>query len=125
MKFNIDGVDYNVLVTDIKRNGKIKASKLSGEVKSGEMFRDIVGTYYGYTFDVATDRLSPTDYDALYEVLTAPVASHTVIMPYGRSTIKLKVYVDSVSDTLVRDADERLWSGLKVNLIAKKPSRRP
>lgn len=127
MKFTVDGIEYNVLVTSLSRSGKVKESKLSGDVKSGNRFRDIIGTYYNYEMEIGTDRLSPADYDALYEVLTAPVESHTVALPYGRNgTMEFEAYVQQVDDDLKRDADAaRMWAGMTVTFYAKRPQRRP
>lgn len=126
MKFTVDGIEYNVLVTSLSRSGKVKESKLSGDVKSGNRFRDIIGTYYNYEMEIGTDRLSPADYDSLYEVLTAPVESHTVSLPYGRNgTMEFEAYIQQVDDDLKRDDAERMWAGMTVTFYAKRPQRRP
>lgn len=127
MKITVDGKSYTVLVTSLSRRGSVKESKLSGDVKSGARFRDIIGTYYSYEMKIGTDRLSATDYDALYEVLSAPVESHKVSLPYGRSgTISFDAYVQTVDDELKSDtANGRVWEKLKVTFYAKAPQRRP
>ena len=76
MKFSIDGQEFNVIVTELARKGRVSESKLSGDVKSGAHFRDIIGTYYDYEMTVGSNALSETEYDALFEILTAPVESH-------------------------------------------------
>ena len=126
MIFTVDGLQYTAFVTELSRKATVKESKLSGDVKSGEHFRDIIGTYYDYTMKVGTDQLSETEYDALYELLTSPVESHTVILPYGRSTLEFVAYIDSVSDTLKSDRNAgRNWTDLSISFHAKKPQRRP
>lgn len=82
MKFSIDGQEFNVIVTELARKGRVSESKLSGDVKSGAHFRDIIGTYYDYEMTVGSNALSETEYDALFEILTAPVESHEVVLPY-------------------------------------------
>lgn len=127
MKLTVDGIEYDVLVTSLSRRGKIKESKLSGDVKSGNRFRDLIGTYYDYEMEIGTDRLSPEDYDALYEILTAPVESHTVSLPYGRSeSMEFEAYIQTVDDNLKNDTTSgRVWGNLAVSFYAKKPQRRP
>lgn len=127
MKLTLDGLEYDVFVSALSRKARIKESKLSGDVKSGNRFRDIVGTYYDYEMEIATDRLSPADYDALYEVLTAPQAAHIVSLPYGRTgMLEFEAYIQSVGDELKRENDpERAWSNLSVTFTAKRPQRRP
>lgn len=89
MKFSIDGQEFNVIVTELARKGRVSESKLSGDVKSGAHFRDIIGTYYDYEMTVGSNALSETEYDALFEILTAPVESHEVVLPYGSNSIEL------------------------------------
>lgn len=126
MKFTVDGKEYNVFVTQLNRHAKVKESSLSGDVKSGEHFRDIVGTYYDYDLTVATDSLSQEDYDSLYEVLSAPQASHTVILPYGRATLEFEAYIEDLSDSMKSDRPTgRNWGDLSISFYAKKPQRRP
>ena len=126
MKFTVDNVQYNALVTSLNRSARIKESKLSGDVKSGRHFRDLVGTYYDYDMEIATDRLSQVEYDSLYEALTAPVESHVVILPYGRTTLQFDAYIQSVDDSYIADnGADRLWGNLSVKFYAIKPQRRP
>ena len=126
MKFTVDNVQYNALVTSLNRSARIKESKLSGDVKSGRHFRDLVGTYYDYDMEIATDRLSQAESDSLYEALTAPVESHVVILPYGRTTLQFDAYIQSVGDSYIADnGTDRLWGNLSVKFYAIKPQRRP
>lgn len=126
MKLTVDNVQYNVLVTSLNRSARIKESKLSGDVKSGRHFRDLVGTYYDYDMEIATDRLSQAEYDSLYEALTAPVESHVVILPYGRTALQFDAYIQSVDDSCIADnGTDRLWGNLSVKFYAIKPQRRP
>lgn len=125
MKFTIDGQEFNVIVTELRRLGKVKDSKLSGDVKSGAHFRDIVGTYYDYEMSIGSNALSETEYDALYEVLTAPVESHEVTLPFGMSNLSFRAYIEDADDRHIADnGKERLWGELSVKFYAQKPQRR-
>lgn len=127
MKLTVDGVCYTVFVESVRRTGVVKESKVSGDLKSGTRFRDIVGTYYHYELSVATDRLSPTEYDALYDVLTSPTPSHAVALPYGRNgVLEFDAYIEQVNDDLLADHEtERVWGNLTIKFKAKAPQRRP
>lgn len=126
MKFTVDSKEYNVFVTGLSRKIRVVESDLSGDVKSGEHFRDMVGSYCDYEMTIGTDRLSPTDYDALVEVLADPKESHTVTLPYGRSTLTFEAYIEDISDELKSDRKgEQNWVGLSIGFYAKKPYRRP
>lgn len=126
MKFKVEGREFNVFVTELSRTARVEESSLSGDVRSGEHFRDMVGTYYDYDMTIGTDSLSETEYDDLYETLTAPVESRVVELPYGRGSIVFEAYIDSVGDKLVsKRKGMARWGELDVKFRAKRPQRRP
>ena len=120
----IDGHSYNVAVTGIKRKAAVLDGKNAGRVLSGRMVRDIIGTYYNYDVSFGTSLLSPTDYDALYELLTAPVDYHTIIIPYGQESLTYQAYVANASDTLRRMTENyNHWGDLTITFTAMEPQR--
>lgn len=124
--FTIDGRTYAIDIVSLKRKGAVLDTEESGRVKTGEMIRDIIGTYYNYDIVFGWSTLSPEDYDDLYDTLTAPVESHTVTFPYGQSVLTFQAYVSNASDELAKMSDAvNKWSGLTVSFVAKKPERRP
>ena len=120
MTITMDGVPYRLRVKlgTLRRSFRIEESERSGMVKSGEEFRDIIGTYYDYAMDV--------DYDAFFEAVSAPVEAHTVTLPYGQETLTYQAMVSAGEDKQ-RDkvAGVTRWTGLTVTFTAKKPQRRP
>lgn len=128
MTITMDGVPYRLRVKlgTLRRSFRIEESERSGMVKSGEEFRDIIGTYYDYTMDVEPDPAAPEDYDAFFEAISAPVESHTVTLPYGQGTITYQAMVSAGEDKQ-RDkvAGVTRWTGLTVTFTAKMPQRRP
>lgn len=124
--FKIDGVAYpNVHVMSIKRSAAVLDGDNAGRAMTGEMIRDIIGTYYNYSIEIDSDDCDRAEYDALYEVITAPADSHTFVMPYGQSTLTFKGYVSNADDELqyVYDPESR-WGGLAFNMIAMAPARK-
>jgi hypothetical protein len=124
--FKIDGVSYNVLVPSggLKRSAKVLDGDNVGRMQSGRMKRDIIGTYYNYSMQIDTRGLNAAQYDALYQVLTAPVDYHTVVVPYGQSTLTYEAYVSNVDDEVILMQDGRnLWGNLSVDFIAMEPDR--
>ncbi|WP_143322569.1 hypothetical protein [Clostridium sp. HBUAS56010] len=125
----IDGVDLRLWVTGIKRNFAVTDSEHSGRVKSNEMYRDVIGTFYNYTLTAEPDSNHRGDYDTFYEVITSPVPFHTLVFPYGQTTLEFLAYVTSGEDEVKIDTngDKQVnrWSGLSVQFIAKAPQRRP
>ena len=121
----VDGVAYEVFDTKITRGFQILDGENVGRLMNGSMQRDVIGTYYNYTWE-----LSPSDYeeyDELYEVLSAPVDSHLITVPYGRNSTKTyEAYVTSGQDELIHTEDgDNYWDGLSIQFIAMNPSRRP
>ncbi|WNX84359.1 hypothetical protein RWV98_17560 [Agathobaculum sp. NTUH-O15-33] len=122
----VDGKTYNIDVTSLKRSASVLDGTNAGRVLSGLMVRDIIGTYYNYDLTFGRSSLSPADYDALYETLTAPVDYHTITVPYGQETKTFRAYVSNASDVLRRMTDKvNLWGELTIKFTAMEPDRRP
>lgn len=124
--FKVDGVSYNVIVPEggLKRQGRVLDGESVGRMLSGRMMRDIVGTYYNYAMQIDTRNLDVAQYDALYQVLSAPVDYHTVILPYGQSTLTFQAYVTNLDDELVLIQEGRnLWGNLSFTFVAMQPER--
>lgn len=124
MKISVDGKEYDLLVTSIKRKATIKDGKNTTSTLSGIYKRDVVGTYYDYMLDVS--RKDSAQYDAFYEVITAPQNEpHTVTLPYGQKTMTFKAYIQTSDDELkAQTPTESRWGELSVNFKAVEPQRR-
>jgi len=83
--FTVDGIQYkNIHVLSVKRSFSVLDGENAGRTMDGSMQRDVIGTYYNYSLEIDPSDSDPKEYDALYEVLSAPVNSHDVTFPYGR-----------------------------------------
>lgn len=126
--FTLDGRAYNVRVMSLTRSFEVLDGENTGRtISDGAMFRDIIGTYYNYEMEIDCSKLSPTDYDDLWEALSAPVDWHTVSFPYGRAgMLTQQMYVSSGSDQLQRvENGINFWAGLKIKYIAMQARRVP
>lgn len=122
--FKIDGKSFSgVGVESLKRSFRIPDGTNAGGMLSGDYERDLVGTYYDYDLIITTSDLTVNEYDALFEVLSAPVNSHMVEMPYGMSSITYEAMIESGSDELIPMDDGTWWGNLNVSIRAKKPQR--
>lgn len=124
----IDNTTYNNIVwLTCKRSFSVLDTENTGRtIANGEMHRDIIGTYYNYTlsFRPLHTAAGKSEYDALYEVLSSPTASHRIVLPYAQGTIAYDAYVTSGEDELVRTDDYgTIWGGLEVNFIAMRKAR--
>lgn len=123
--FTIDGNTYDVEIVSLKRKFNILDGDKAGRASDGSMMRNIIGTYYNYSMQLNTDRLSRSQYDELYEILSAPQDSHTVVLPYGRGTITQQMYVTGGEDDLRIDDEGNIWDNLSIEFVAMTPKRKP
>lgn len=126
----VDGKSYNVRLPQggVKRSFSILDGENSGRVQTGDMVRDIIGTYYNYSIKIEQDPLYPSDYDDLYEVVSNPVDFHTIVVPYAQGIYQFEAYITDGSDTLsfINPNDyTNMWDGLELNFVAMKPRKVP
>lgn len=122
----VDGREYRVRVIygSLRRSFAVVEGPNSGQAITAKYIRDIIGTGYSYTLDIEPDPRYPQDYDDFYEVITAPVESHSVIMPYGQDVLEFAAAVESGEDTLGPTlVGVTRWTGLSVTFTAIKPQR--
>lgn len=122
----VDGITYsNIHIVSLKRDGEILDGENSGRAQSGQMIRDIIGTYFNYSVAVDCDRATLAEYDSLYNVLTQPVDYHVIEMPFGQTTLNFKAYVSSVSDELLSVVNEQArWGSMSFKFVALAPQIR-
>ena len=127
-QLNMDGTTYRVRIVydTLVRSFELLEGVNAGEMLSGRHERDLLGTGYTYQMQVEPDPRYPTDYDAFFEAISAPVDSHTIIMPYGQTTITYEAMVESGQDTYRGIVGGRTkWRGLTVHYRYIEPQRVP
>ena len=123
--FTIDGSSYDVEIVSLKRKFSVLDGDKAVRAADGSMMRNIIGTYYNYSMQINTERLSRAQYDSLYEILSAPADSHTVVFPYGRGTLSQQMYVTGGEDDLRIDNAGNIWDNLSIEFVAMTPNRKP
>ena len=120
----IDGASFDVGVEYIKRQARVEDGPNAGNSKRGDWIRDVYGTYYDYilAFDTSAG-LTRADYDTLYSVLTAPVEFHTLVVPYGQSTLSFTAGITGAEDNVILMDDGTVWGNLSITFRAKSPQR--
>ena len=127
-QLNMDGTTYRVRIVydTLVRSFELLEGVNAGEMLSGRHERDLLGTGYTYQMQVEPDPRYPTDYDAFFEAISAPVDSHTIIMPYGQTNITYEAMVESGQDTYQGTvAGQTKWRGLTVQYRYIEPQRVP
>ena len=120
----IDGTSFDVGVEYIKRQARIEDGPNAGNSKRGDWIRDVYGTFYDYilAFDTSAG-LSREDYDTMYGILTAPVEFHTLVVPYGQSTLSFEAGITGAEDNVILMDDGTVWGNLSITFRAKSPQR--
>lgn len=120
----IDGTSFDVGVEYIKRQARIEDGPNVGNSKRGDWIRDVYGTFYDYilAFDTSSG-LSREDYDTMYGILTAPVEFHTLVVPYGQSTLSFEAGITGAEDNVILMDDGTVWGNLSITFRAKSPQR--
>lgn len=120
--FLLDGVAYNVIVSKLTRKFSVQDTSKTGRVQSGDMYRDVIGTFYNYSMTVEQMGTDAATLDAFWEAISQPVDSHVCVFPYGQTTLTQRMYITSGEQDLVRLTPERTdWGILNVSFIAMSP----
>jgi len=132
--FTYDGKTYDIIVTKLSRSFAKLSTDKSGRVQSGEMFIDIIGTFYNYTITVDANEQNIPEFDRFWEDISAPKAFVTVSFPYNQSELTFSAYVTQGNQDLIRILKnpktwfgklvKHIWGPTTLNFISKGPQRR-
>ncbi|WP_051280666.1 hypothetical protein [Anaerovorax odorimutans] len=121
--FVINGTEYDVSVLSIQREATILTGDNAGRLKNGNVVRDVTGTIYNFEFEVSSKTENATDYDNLYEIITAPVESYPVSVPFGQGFLDFDAYINTADDELMHMGSKNLWNNLIFTAAAMEPQR--
>lgn len=121
----VDGVSYDVIVvSSIERSFALKQGGQEGTAQTGREILDILGTSYTYSIKVEPNKSNFADYDSFYEAISAPVDYHTIVLPYGQTTITFEAMILSGKDKLKRKAgSNNRWGALSLQVVPIEPQR--
>lgn len=126
--FKIDGIEFTkAVVSNPERSFSITDGENAGRlITTAKMERDVLGTFYNYSIVIDHSFMSDEEYSELYELISAPVDSHILEVPYNKETLVFDAYITSGKDKLLGiRKDKNIWSELSLNFIAMAPQRRP
>lgn len=117
----IDNKVYKVAIVELKRKADI-LDKSAYRSEDGVLHREVIGTYHNYSLKIGVINNEQL-YNELFDVLSAPVASHRVEFPHDHYAYD--AYFSSVQDDIVLVTDSGFKAkGLTCNCTAMKPRRR-
>ena len=119
----IDGVRFDVPVSDIKRTADV-LDKYAKRTENGGLKRKILGVYYNFDITFG-DTLSTEQYNALYDKLTEAKEFHEVVVPASDGDYEYTAYITKVQDSMVAQyGGKNYYGSLKASFSAKDPARR-
>ena len=116
----IDDREYQVPIVELQRKGDI-LDLTANRTEDGVLHREVIGTYYNYTLTIGVIN-DPELYEELWNVLTAPVASHWIELPHDH--IRFEGYFGSCKDNIQMITEDGYRAkGLSFNLVATRAAR--
>lgn len=120
--FLLDGVAYNVCVTKLTRKFSVLDFDKTGRTQNGEMYRDIIGTFYNYSMTVEQRGDDAAAMDEFWEAISQPKVSHVCAFPYGQTTMTQRMYITSgEQDVTGITVDKTNWGEMSLSFIAMSP----
>lgn len=120
--FLLDGITYNVRVTKLTRKFSVLDSDKTGRTQSGNMYRDVIGTFYNYAMTVEQKDGDADAMDALWDAISQPAVSHICVFPYGQTTLTQQMYITSGEQDVRRLGNNKTeWGELQLSFIAMTP----
>lgn len=121
-QFLLDGVAYNVHVTSLTRQFSVLDSDSTGRTQNGQVYRDVIGTFYNYSMTVEPRDGDDAAMDAFWEAISRPVESHVCVFPYGQETLTQRMYVTSGEQDIRRLTRQAAhWGEVSVDFVATEP----
>ena len=121
-QFILDGETYNVQVMSLRRSFEIKESIAAKLTQNGDIYRDLIGTYYNYTITVREKEGDREALDAFWDAVSSPDPSHECIFPYNQTVLAQKMYVKTGNQEIsCLHKDGATWKDITVQFIAKEP----
>lgn len=119
----IDGVWYDVVVTEISENASILYSSNTGRTVAigAPMVLDPLGTFIGHNITVKPKKSNPAAFDALFEKLIQPIYDGVYVKAvHGQKTISYQAYVSAAERAVKRIDDEKnivYWQEMSINIV--------
>lgn len=119
----IDGVEYNVLITELSENFNILYSDNTGRTMSraAKMTLDPLGTFYGHKIKIKRRQGYEAEYDALYNYISKPRYNGIPVeIVHNQTTISYDAYISS-GERAIKRIDRKTgkvyWDELSLNIV--------
>lgn len=117
----IDGISYNVSITEISESFSILYSENTGRTMSqgARMTLDPLGTFFGHKVTVSRRGDKFDEFDTLYEYLSKPRLNGVKLEAiHGQTTIKYDAYVSQGERNLKKvNNGVAYWDAFSINFV--------
>lgn len=127
----IDGIRFNVCVTEIEESAEVLYSENTGRTMSvgARVTLDPLGTFYNHKVTVSRRGEYVNDYDTLFTYVTQPTSKGFHIKAvHNQSTIEYDCYI-SVSTRKLKKIDEKkgkvYWDEMSLSIVALEAQVKP
>lgn len=120
----LDGITYDVRAVygTLKRSFDFVEGPNYGSSKYGTEILDTIGTKYSYSVGIEPNPSNPAAYDSFYEAISSPNRTHSVVMPYGQTTLTFDAIINGGNDNYQgKRGNYERWDGLTVEFTPKCP----
>lgn len=118
--------NYNLFIKKFTPKFSVLDGSKSGRAQStGNMTRQIIGTYYNCEIEIKTTEATVKDVEKLVHMLIQPKASYYFKIPFFQKTIVQEMYCTGLDRELVRHYQDgrnlsNLYGSFSISLIAMK-----
>lgn len=124
--FTMDGEAYNVRVSELTRKFSVQDTDNAGRTQNGDMYREIIGTFYNYSMTVEQMGDDRAAMDRFWEAISQPVKSHVCVFPYNQKTITQRMYITGGQQQLIdMNSKRKRWGPIQVSCIAMTAKVKP
>ena len=119
----IDGVVFDVAVTEIEENFNILYSENTGRTiaPGARMSLDPLGTFYGHKITLSRKNGSEEDFDRLFDFVSRPRSDGVLVeIVHNQTTIAYDAYISNGSRTVDRvnkTSGAVFWGALSLNIV--------
>lgn len=129
--FKINGKAYNVLVTSLEENFNILYGENTGRTleDGAPMVLDPIGTFFGHTVEVRRRAGYEAEFDALYRLVSRPVADgFDIDIIHCQNMANYKGYISNGKRGLKlidENTNKVYWNSLSLNIVPMKAQVTP
>ncbi len=121
MNLIIDGQTFNVGIINVERKTRIEKEN-KGTTLDGKVHYEVLGTYIDYIITISSRRTALSEYDRLYQLISSPIAEHTITVPYNQSNITINANITVGNSSVIQDFNNyRMWGEIKISCESIEP----